>query len=54
MKATVLSILFFIFSFVSKAQKLEDFSLRSVTNKDILTLSKSNGKYIALHFFIEN
>ncbi len=53
MKAKVLSILFFIFSFASKAQKLENFSLKSVTNKDIFTLSKANGKFVALHFLLK-
>lgn len=37
----------------SQAQNVKDFTLNSVTDKSSFTLSKSKGKYIALHFLLK-
>lgn len=42
-----------LFSIETQAQKIEDFTLLSLTNKSTFTLSKSKGKYIALHFLLK-
>jgi len=36
-----------------QAQKIENFTLNSVTDKSTFTLSKSKGKYVALHFLLK-
>lgn len=36
-----------------KAQKVKDFTLYSVTDKSSFTLSKSKGKFVALHFLLK-
>lgn len=47
----VLAIL--LISFNCKAQTVKDFTLTSVTDKSTFTLSKSKGKYVALHFLLK-
>ena len=42
-----------LFSIETQAQNIKDFSLTSVTDKSTFTLSKSKGKYIALHFLLK-
>ena len=42
-----------LFSIETQAQKIEDFTLLSVSDKSTFTLSKSKGKYIALHFLLK-
>ena len=47
-------ILFFCFLTInSQAKSVKDFTLNSVTDKSTFTLSKSKGKYIALHFLLK-
>ena len=53
MKFLKLILLFYFFSIASQAQNVKDFTLNSVTNKSTFTLSKSKGKYIALHFLLK-
>lgn len=42
-----------LISFNTQAQNVNDFTLNSVTDKSSFTLSKSKGKYIALHFLLK-
>ncbi len=42
-----------LISFNTQAQNVKDFTLNSVTDKSSFTLSKSKGKYIALHFLLK-
>jgi peroxiredoxin Q/BCP len=42
-----------LLSIETQAQKIEDFTLSSVTDKNTFTLSKSKGKYVALHFLLK-
>jgi peroxiredoxin Q/BCP len=37
----------------TQAQKIQDFTLLSVTSKDKFTLSKANGDYVVLHFLLK-
>jgi len=37
----------------TQAQNIQDFTLNSVTDKSTFTLSKSKGKYVALHFLLK-
>lgn len=53
MKLFNLIILFCFINIESQAQNVKDFTLTSVTNKSTFTLSKSKGKYIALHFLLK-
>ena len=47
-------ILFFCFLTInSQAQSVKDFTLNSVTDKSTFTLSKSKGKFVALHFLLK-
>ena len=42
-----------LFGINSQAQKVDNFTLHSVTDKSTFTLSKSKGKFIALHFLLK-
>jgi peroxiredoxin Q/BCP len=42
-----------VLSIETQAQKIEDFTLLSITNNSTFTLSKSKGKYVALHFLLK-
>jgi peroxiredoxin Q/BCP len=42
-----------LLSIEAEAQNIEDFTLNSVTDKSTFTLSKSKGKYVALHFLLK-
>ena len=42
-----------LLSIETNAQKLDDFTLSSVTDNSTFTLSKSKGKFIALHFLLK-
>ena len=53
MKFIQLTLALFLFSINIQAQNVKDFSLTSVTDKSTFTLSKSKGKYIALHFLLK-
>ena len=53
MKFIQLTLALLLFSINIQAQNVKDFSLTSVTNKSTFTLSKSKGKYIALHFLLK-
>lgn len=53
MKLFNLIILFCFINIESQAQNVKDFTLTSVTDKSTFTLSKSKGKYIALHFLLK-
>ena len=47
-------ILFFCFLTInSQAQSVKDFTLNSVTDKSTFTLSKSKGKFVAIHFLLK-
>lgn len=46
-------ILFCFLSIEANAQNVKDFTLTSVTDKSTFTLSKSKGKFIALHFLLK-
>lgn len=53
MKFIQLTLALFLFSINIQAQNVKDFSLTSVTDKSTFTLSKSKGKFIALHFLLK-
>ncbi len=53
MKFIQLILALLLFSINIQAQNVADFSLTSVTDKSTFTLSKSKGKYIALHFLLK-
>lgn len=53
LKILIILFLFLIICGATKAQKVQDFSLTSVTDKSTFNLSKSKGKYIALHFLLK-
>ena len=53
MKFIQLTLALLLFSINIQAQNVKDFSLTSVTDKSTFTLSKSKGKYIALHFLLK-
>lgn len=53
MKLLNIMLLFCFLNINSQAQNVKDFTLTSVTNKSTFTLSKSKGKYIALHFLLK-
>ncbi len=42
-----------LFSTETQAQKIENFTLPSVTDNSTFALSKSKGKYVALHFLLK-
>ncbi len=48
---TVLAII--LFSVNTQAQIMQDFTLKSVTDKSSFSLSKSKGKFVALHFLLK-
>ena len=53
MKFIRLTLALLLFTTLAQAQSVADFSLTSVTDKSTFTLSKSKGKYIALHFLLK-
>lgn len=53
MKFIQLTLALLLFTNITQAQTVKDFSLTSVTDKSTFTLSKSKGKYIALHFLLK-
>lgn len=53
MKFIRLTLALLLFTSLAQAQNVKDFSLTSVTDKATFTLSKSKGKYIALHFLLK-
>ena len=53
MKYLKLALALLLFTSLTQAQTVKDFSLTSVNNKSTFTLSKSKGKYIALHFLLK-
>jgi peroxiredoxin Q/BCP len=53
MKFIQLTLALLLFSISIQAQNVKDFSLTSVNDKSTFTLSKSKGKYIALHFLLK-
>ena len=53
MKLLNLILLFCFLNIESKAQNVKDFTLTSISDKTTFTLSKSKGKFIALHFLLK-
>ncbi len=53
MKFINLVLVLLLISLNSQAQNVKDFTLNSVTDKSSFTLSKSKGKFIALHFLLK-
>ncbi len=53
MKPLKILLILLAFALTSKGQNIKDFTLNSVTDKSSFTLSKSKGKYIALHFLLK-
>lgn len=53
MKYFKLFFLLVLFVVETQAQKIQDFTLSSVTNKNTFTLSKSKGKLVVLHFLLK-
>lgn len=53
MKLLNLLLLFCFLNIASQAQNIKDFTLTSITDKSTFTLSKSKGKFIALHFLLK-
>jgi peroxiredoxin Q/BCP len=49
----IFTILFSISLGITTARQLEDFSLYSVTNNKVFTLSEARGEYVALHFLLK-
>ena len=53
MKFLKITLVLFLFSTNILAQNVKDFTLTSVTDNTTFTLSKSKGKFIALHFLLK-
>ena len=53
MKFIRLTLALLLFTSLTQAQNVKDFSLTSVTDKSTFTLSNSKGKFIALHFLLK-
>ena len=53
MKYIQLTLALLLFTSLAQAQNVKDFSLTSVTDKSTFILSKSKGKFIALHFLLK-
>ena len=53
MKYIKILIILILFSAKVQGQKTVDFTLSSVTDNSIFTLSKSKGKFVALHFLLK-
>lgn len=53
MKLLKLILLFCFINIESQAQNVKDFTLTSVTDKSTFTLSKSKGKFVAIHFLLK-
>jgi peroxiredoxin Q/BCP len=53
MKYLTFVLLLVLFGVKTQAQKIEDFTISSVTDKSAFTLSKSKGKFVALHFLLK-
>ena len=53
MKFLKITFALFLFSTNILAQNIKDFTLTSITDKSTFTLSKSKGKFIALHFLLK-
>ena len=53
MKFIQLTLALLLFTSLAQAQNVKDFSLTSVTDKSTFILSKSKGKFIALHFLLK-
>lgn len=53
MKCIQLVLALFLFTFNIQAQNVKDFTLKSVTDHSSFTLSKSKGKFVALHFLLK-
>ena len=53
MKIIRLTLALLLFTSLAQAQNVKDFSLTSVIDKTTFTLSKSKGKFIALHFLLK-
>lgn len=53
MKYIQLTLALLLFTSLTQAQNVANFSLTSVTDKSTFTLSKSKGKYISLHFLLK-
>ena len=53
MKFIRLTLALLLFTTLIQAQNVKDFSLTSVTDKSTFILSKSKGKFIALHFLLK-
>jgi peroxiredoxin Q/BCP len=53
MKFLKITFALFLFSTNILAQNVKDFTLTSVTDKSTFTLSKSKGKFVAIHFLLK-
>lgn len=53
MRLKLLTLAFLIFSIDASAQKISDFTLKSVTDNSTFTLSKAKGKFVVLHFLLK-
>ena len=53
MKLIRLFLALLLFSIHSQAQNVKGFTLASVTDKSTFTLSKSKGKFVAIHFLLK-
>lgn len=53
MKYIKFILLLVLFVVETQAQKIKDFSLSSVTDQSIFTLSKAKGNYVVLHFLLK-
>ena len=53
MKFLKITFVLFLFSTNIQSQNVKDFTLTSVTDNNTFTLSKSKGKFIALHFLLK-
>ncbi|NBT15833.1 MAG: hypothetical protein EBS95_05705 [Chitinophagia bacterium] len=53
MKYIKLALALLFFTTNMQAQKIEDFTLQSVTNKSTFSLSKAKGNYVVLHFLLK-
>ena len=53
MKRIKFLIIILLFGINSRAQKVDNFTLQSVTDKSTFTLKKAKGNFVVLHFLLK-
>jgi peroxiredoxin Q/BCP len=53
MKHIKFLLILLLFGIASQAQKVDNFTLQSVTDKSTFSLKKAKGSYVVLHFLLK-